>query len=200
AVLFLDLDRFKVINDTLGHRIGDLLLQEVATRLQGALEATDVLARLGGDEFAIVVRSVRSREAIEALADTLTEVVGRPYEIDGHRIRSSVSIGIAVGPLDGDNADDLLMAADLALYAVKAGGRGSYRFYQRSMNEEINDRRQTELDLREAIEKEELELHYQPIIDLQRNAITGFEALARGRPPVKGMIPPAVCIPVAQGS
>jgi diguanylate cyclase (GGDEF)-like protein len=200
AVLFLDLDRFKVINDTLGHRIGDLLLQEVAKRLQGALEATDVLARLGGDEFAIVVRSVRSREAIEALADTLTEVVGRPYEIDGHRIRSSVSIGIAVGPLDGDNADDLLMAADLALYAVKAGGRGSYRFFQRSMNEEINDRRQTELDLREAIEKEELELHYQPIIDLQRNAITGFEALARWRHPVKGMIPPAVFIPVAEDS
>jgi diguanylate cyclase (GGDEF)-like protein len=200
AVLFLDLDRFKVINDTLGHRIGDLLLQEVAKRLKGALEATDVLARLGGDEFAIVVRSVRSREAIEALADTLTELVSRPYEIDGHRIRSSVSIGIAVGPLDGDNADDLLMAADLALYAVKAGGRGSYRFYQRAMNEEINDRRQTELDLREAIEKEELELHYQPIIDLQRNAITGFEALARWRHPVKGMIPPAVFIPVAEDS
>jgi diguanylate cyclase (GGDEF)-like protein len=198
AVLFLDLDRFKVINDTLGHCIGDLLLQEVAKRLQGTLEATDVLARLGGDEFAIVVRSVRSRETIEALADTLTEVVGRPYEIDGHRIRSSVSIGIAVGPLDGDNADDLLMAADLALYAVKAGGRGSYRFYQRAMNEEINDRRQTELDLREAIEKEELELHYQPIIDLQRNAITGFEALARWRHPDKGMIPPAVFIPVAE--
>jgi predicted signal transduction protein with EAL and GGDEF domain len=143
---------------------------------------------------------VRSREAIEALADTLTEAVGQPYEIDGHRIRSSVSIGIAVGPLDGDNADDLLMAADLALYAVKSGGRGSYRFYQRSMNEEINDRRQTELDLREAIEKEELELHYQPIIDLQRNAITGFEALARWRHPVKGMIPPAVFIPVAEDS
>jgi diguanylate cyclase (GGDEF)-like protein len=200
AVLFLDLDRFKVINDTLGHRIGDLLLQDVAKRLKGALEATAVLARLGGDEFAIVVRSVRSREAIEALADTLTEVVSRPYEIDGHRIRSSVSIGIAIGPLDGDNADDLLMAADLALYAVKAGRRGCYRFYQRSMNEEINDRRQTELDLREAIEREELELHYQPIIDLQRDAITGFEALARWRHPVKGMIPPAVFIPVAEDS
>jgi diguanylate cyclase (GGDEF)-like protein len=200
AVLFLDLDRFKVINDTLGHRVGDLLLQEAAKRLKNALEATDVLARLGGDEFAIVVSSVRSRAALGALAETLTEVISQPYEIDGHRIRSSVSIGIAVGPLDGDNADDLLMAADLALYAVKADARGTYRFYEKSMNEEINDRRQVELDLREAIENEELELHYQPIIDLRRNAITGFEALARWRHPVKGMIPPAVFIPVAEDS
>jgi diguanylate cyclase (GGDEF)-like protein len=200
AVLFLDLDRFKVVNDTLGHRVGDLLLQEVAKRLGKALQAADVLARLGGDEFAIVVRSFKSRAALEALADTLTEVIGHPYEIDGHRIRSSVSIGIAIGPPDGENADDLLMAADLALYAVKAGARGTHRFYERSMNEEINERRQIELDLREAIENGELELHYQPIIDLKRNAITGFEALARWRHPVKGMIPPAVFIPAAEDS
>ncbi len=127
-------------------------------------------------------------------------MVSQPYEIDGHQILSSVSIGIAVGPHDGDNADDLLMAADLALYAVKANGRGTYRFYQKSMNEEINDRRQIEMDLREAIERNELELHYQPIIDLQRNVITGFEALARWRHPVKGMVPPAIFIPVAEDS
>ena len=127
-------------------------------------------------------------------------MVSQPYEIDGHRILSSVSIGIAVGPHDGDNADDLLKAADLALYAVKASCRGTYRFYQRSMNEEINDRRQIEMDLREAIERNELELHYQPIIDLQRNVITGFEALARWRHPVKGMVPPSIFIPVAEDS
>jgi diguanylate cyclase (GGDEF)-like protein len=198
AVLFLDLDRFKVINDTLGHRVGDLLLQEVAGRLKGALQATDVLARLGGDEFAIVATTVGSRSSVEVLASSLIEVIGQPYEIDGHRIRSSGSIGIAIGPLDGSNADDLLMAADLALYSVKANGRGTYRFYERSMNEEINERRQIEIDLREAIERHELELHYQPIIDLRRNVVTGFEALARWRHPVKGMVPPAVFIPVAE--
>jgi len=200
AVLFLDLDRFKVVNDTLGHRVGDLLLQEAANRLKEALPATDILARLGGDEFAVVVSAVESRAALEALAGRLTEVIAQPYEIDGHRIRSSVSIGIAVGPPDGNNADDLLMAADLALYAVKAGARGSHRFYERSMNEEINDRRQTEMDLREAIEHHELELHYQPIVDLRRNVVTCFEALARWRHPIKGMVPPAVFIPVAEDS
>jgi diguanylate cyclase (GGDEF)-like protein len=198
AVFFLDLDRFKVVNDTLGHRIGDLLLLEVATRLKGALQPTDILARLGGDEFAIVVTTSGSRSALESLASRLTEVISQPYEIDGHRIRSSISIGIAVGPLDGSNAEDLLMAADLALYAVKASARGTFRFYKRFMNEGINDRRQVEMDLREAIEKGELELHYQPIVDLQRNVITGFEALARWRHPTKGMVPPAVFIPVAE--
>jgi diguanylate cyclase (GGDEF)-like protein len=198
AVFFLDLDRFKVVNDTLGHRIGDLLLVEVATRLQDALRPGDVLSRLGGDEFAIVVTSANSRSMLERLATRLTEAVAQPYEIDGHRIRSSISIGIAVGPLDGGNAEDLLMAADLALYAVKASARGTFRFYQQCMNEGINDRRQVELDLREAIERNELELHYQPIIDLRYNTITGFEALARWRHAVKGMVPPAVFIPVAE--
>jgi diguanylate cyclase (GGDEF)-like protein len=198
AVLFLDLDRFKVVNDTLGHRVGDLLLQEVANRLQGALRPNDVLARLGGDEFAIVVPPVESRNALEALAGRLNAVISQPYEIDGRRIRSSISIGIAVGPPDGNNAEDLLMAADLALYAVKASARGTFGFYKRFMNEGINDRRQVEMDLREAVEKDELELHYQPIVDLQRNVITGFEALARWRHPVKGMVPPAVFIPVAE--
>src|SRR5260370_21883135 len=133
AVLFLDLDRFKVVNDTLGHRVGDLLLQEVAKRLKKALGPTDVLARLGGDEFAVVVASFESRSALEAMARCLIDAISQPYEIDSHRIRSSASIGIAVGPFDGDNADDLLVAADLALYAVKESGRGTYHFYERAM-------------------------------------------------------------------
>ncbi len=198
AVLFLDLDRFKVVNDTLGHRVGDLLLQEVATRLKGVLAHSDVLARLGGDEFAIVVTTTVSREELEGLANQLTEVISQPYEIDGHRIRSSISIGIAVGPRDGGNAEDLLVAADLALYSVKASARGTFRFYDRFMNEGINDRRQVEMDLREAIEKGELELHYQPIVDLRCDLVTGFEALARWRHPVRGMVPPAVFIPAAE--
>jgi diguanylate cyclase (GGDEF)-like protein len=200
AVMFLDLDRFKVVNDTLGHRIGDMLLQEVAKRLKGVLRGDDVLARLGGDEFAIVVRNVESRAGLEALANRLVESVIQPYEINDYRIRSSVSIGIAVGPGDGENADDLLMAADLALYAVKGTSRGTFHFYNVSMNKDINDRRQIEVDLREAIERKELELHYQPIINVRRNVVSGFEALARWRHPAKGMVPPAVFIPVAEDS
>jgi diguanylate cyclase (GGDEF)-like protein len=200
AVLFLDLDRFKVINDTLGHRIGDMLLQEVAKRLKLALRATDILARLGGDEFAIVVPSFVTRAALEVLASGLLVAVAQPYEIDGYRIRSNVSIGIAIGPQDGETVDDLLMAADLALYSVKAANRGTYKFYEMSMNKELNDRRQMEMDLREAIERNELELYYQPVLNLRRNAITGFEALARWRHPIKGMVPPALFIPVAEDS
>jgi diguanylate cyclase (GGDEF)-like protein len=200
AVMFLDLDRFKVVNDTLGHRIGDMLLQEVANRLEGLLRREDLLARLGGDEFAIVVRKVESRDELEALAERLVSSVLEPYEISGYRIRTSVSIGIAVGPEDGENADDLLMAADLALYAVKGTNRGTYQFYHVSMNKDINERRQIEVDLREAIEHNELELYYQPVINVRRNAVSGFEALARWRHPVKGMVPPAVFIPVAEDS
>jgi diguanylate cyclase (GGDEF)-like protein len=200
AVLFLDLDRFKVVNDTLGHRIGDMLLQEVAKRLKGVLRIDDLLARLGGDEFAVVVPRVETRAGLATLANRLVEAVVQPYEINDYRIRSSVSIGIAVGPEDGKNADDLLMAADLALYAVKGANRGTFRFYHSSMNKDINDRRQIELDLREAIERKELELHYQPIVNVRRNVVSGFEALARWRHPVKGMVPPAVFIPVAEDS
>jgi diguanylate cyclase (GGDEF)-like protein len=200
AVMFLDLDRFKVVNDTLGHRIGDMLLQEVAKRLEGLLRREDLLARLGGDEFAVVVRDVESRDELEALAERLVSSVLEPYDISGYRIRTSVSIGIAVGPEDGENADDLLMAADLALYAVKGTNRGTYQFYHVSMNKDINERRQIEVDLREAIEHNELELYYQPVINVRRNAVSGFEALARWRHPVKGMVPPAVFIPVAEDS
>jgi diguanylate cyclase (GGDEF)-like protein len=200
AVLFLDLDRFKVINDTLGHRLGDMLLIEVAQRLKRSLRAGDVLARLGGDEFAVVLPSFASRDSLTQVAATIVDAVASPYEIEGHSIRSAVSIGIAIAPGDGKNADELLMAADLALYAVKNGGRGTYRFFEHSMNEEINDRRQIELDLREAIEQNQLHLEYQPIIDLRRNAVSGFEALARWEHPIKGSIPPAVFIPVAEDS
>jgi diguanylate cyclase (GGDEF)-like protein len=198
AVLFLDLDRFKAVNDTLGHRIGDLLLQEVAKRLEWSLGSNSVLARLGGDEFAVIVPTFVSRAALEASTLRLAKAVSEPYELDGHRVCTNVSIGIAVGPGDGETVDDLLMAADLALYAVKAGGRGTYRFYDRSMNQELSDRRQIEMDLREAVARNELLLYYQPIINLQRNVVTGFEALARWRHPVRGMIPPSVFITVAE--
>jgi diguanylate cyclase (GGDEF)-like protein len=198
AVLFLDLDRFKVINDTLGHRIGDMLLIEVAQRLQQSLQPGDVLARLGGDEFAVVMPSFTSRASLATAARNIVELIARPYDIDGHRIRSTVSIGIAVGPTDGSNADDLLVAADLALYAVKTSGRGTYCFYEHSMNEEVNERRQIETDLREAIEQKRLRLEYQPIVDLRRNTISGFEALARWEHPTLGQISPSIFIPIAE--
>jgi diguanylate cyclase (GGDEF)-like protein len=200
AILFLDVDRFKVVNDTLGHRVGDMLLQEIAHRLKALLPAPDILARLGGDEFAIIVPNVTSLETLEELGKAIVGTVVQPYEIDGYQIRSSVSVGIAVGPRDGDNVDELLMAADLALYAVKGDSRGTYKFYNRSMNSELSDRRDIEMSLRDAIDRNELELHYQPIIDLHRNAVTGLEALARWRHPTKGWIPPAVFIPVAEDS
>jgi diguanylate cyclase (GGDEF)-like protein len=200
AILFLDVDRFKVVNDTLGHRIGDMLLQEIAHRLKALLPSSDILARLGGDEFAVIVPNVRSLEKLEEMAKDIVEAVVQPYEVDGYHIRSSVSVGIAVGPHDGDNVDELLMAADLALYAVKGDSRGTYKFYDRSMNSELSDRRDIEMSLRDALDRNELELHYQPIIDLHRNVITGLEALARWRHPTKGWIPPAVFIPVAEDS
>jgi diguanylate cyclase (GGDEF)-like protein len=200
AILFLDVDRFKVINDTLGHRVGDMLLQEVAKRLESSLPKSNILARLGGDEFAVVVPAVGSLADVEALAKQIVETIVRPYEIDGYQIRSSASIGIAIGPRDGADVDELLMAADLALYAVKAESRGGYKFYNRAMNSDLNDRRELEISLRDAIERDELELHYQPVIDLKRNVITGFEALARWCHPDKGMVPPALFIPVAEDS
>ncbi|HUI95279.1 MAG TPA: EAL domain-containing protein [Xanthobacteraceae bacterium] len=198
SVMFLDLDRFKVINDTLGHRVGDRLLQAVAKRLSSSLDPDATLARLGGDEFAVVATAVASHGEVEALARRLIEGVSQPYDIDSYRISSSVSIGIAIGPRDGRNADDLLMAADLALNAVKADGRGTYRFYHPAMNTELAERRQIEMDLREAIERNALELHYQPILNLKDNGISGFECLARWRHPTRGMVPPAVFIPIAE--
>jgi diguanylate cyclase (GGDEF)-like protein len=200
AALFLDLDRFKVVNDTLGHRIGDKLLQEVAARLRSVLPPSVALARLGGDEFAVVVPEFDSRSEIEAMARSILSAVARPYEIDGYHIRSEISVGIALGPQDGGDVDGLLVAADLALYAVKANGRGTYKFYSRSMQTELNERREIENDLRVAIERNELELHYQPIINLRRKVVVGFEALARWRHPERGMVPPNVFIPVAEDS
>ncbi|NJL08333.1 MAG: EAL domain-containing protein [Methylacidiphilales bacterium] len=198
AVMFLDLDRFKVINDTLGHRIGDLLLREVAGRLKRTVEPGVLLARLGGDEFSILVPQAASRAEIGDLARRLLDAIGPSFDIDGYKVRTGASIGIAMGPGDGRSVDDLLVAADLALYAVKAESRGTYRFYSQAMSAELNDRREIETDLRTAIERGDLELHYQPIINLQDNSVVGFEALARWRHPVKGLIPPALFIPVAE--
>ncbi len=198
GILLLDLDRFKLINDTLGHRVGDLLLQETARRLRATLRSTDVLARLGGDEFAVIVDCVKSRAALDDLASCLIKAMREPFDLAGYRVRTTVSVGVAVSPGDGHNADDLVVAADLALYAAKERNRDGYQFYDPSMTKELTDRRQIEVDLREAIERDELELYYQPIVSLHDNKVTGFEALARWNHRTKGFIPPSAFIPVAE--
>ena len=198
AVLTLDLDRFKAVNDTLGHPVGDLLLQAVAQRLKAAVRSTDVLARLGGDEFAILLPGTRSLQPPERVGQRIIQSICKPYTINAHQIHIGVSIGIARFPEDGTNADDLLVASDLALYAAKIGGRTTYRVFEKGMNENAQKRRQIELDLETALERDELDVHYQPIINLRRNEIVGFEALARWPHPVKGMISPGDFIPVAE--
>ena len=198
GILLLDLDRFKVINDTLGHNIGDLLLQETAKRLQSALRESDIVARLGGDEFGIIVEGIKSKNALEDLAGALIKSMRAPFNLNGYRVLTTVSVGVAVGPSDGEKTDDLVVAADLALYAAKEKSRDSYQFYQASMTKELTDRRHIEIELREAIERNGLELYYQPIVSLDDDKVTGFEALARWNHPIKGPIPPAAFIPIAE--
>ncbi len=198
AVLYLDLDRFKFVNDTQGHAVGDKLLLAVAERLKASLRQNDFIARLGGDEFAIVLSSSEPAERPEIVAQRLVDAIGRSYDIDSHQLLIGASIGIAIGPDNGQTGNELLIAADLALYAAKAAGRATYRFFSNEMNEGLKVRQQIETDLREAIVNEKLELHYQPIIHLQNNAIVGFEALARWRHPVNGMVPPDKFIPIAE--
>ena len=200
AVLCLDLDRFKIVNDTLGHPTGDLLLQAVAKRLKSSTRTTDILARCGGDEFAVILAGGADASISEIVARRLVDALARPYEINGHQVLISASIGIALFPQDGKNVDDIMVAADLALYTAKAQGRNAYCFFQKQMNDEVRLRRQTEMELRDAIRNSELELHYQPIIALDRDAITGFEALIRWNHPTRGMVSPADFIPIAEDS
>jgi diguanylate cyclase (GGDEF)-like protein/PAS domain S-box-containing protein len=198
AVLCLDLDHFKGVNDTLGHPIGDDLLKAVAQRLKKCLRDSDVVARLGGDEFAIVQSPVGSPTEANILATTLIEVVSRPYEVQGHEFVVGASIGIALAPNDGDAADLLLRNADMALYRAKAEGRGTAHFFEPEMDRRIQARRVLELDLRKAFANGELELFYQPLISISTNAVSGFEALLRWRHPERGMVPPAEFIPLAE--
>jgi diguanylate cyclase (GGDEF)-like protein/PAS domain S-box-containing protein len=199
TVLLLDLDRFKHVNDTLGHSAGDALLRQAAARLKALLRETDVLARLGGDEFAIIQSGETSqREAASALADRIIEIFANPFDIDGNEVNIGTSIGIALAPEHGTNPDSLLKMADMALYGAKSAGRNGYRFFDPDMGAAADARLALENELRRAIAQNELELHYQPIIDTKTRRICSAEALIRWRHPTKGLIAPDNFIPLAE--
>jgi diguanylate cyclase (GGDEF)-like protein/PAS domain S-box-containing protein len=198
AVLCLDLDYFKQVNDTLGHPVGDQLLRAVAERLQACAREVDTVARLGGDEFAIVQRDVKYPEAAAILARRIVEVVSAPYQLEGHCVTIGVSIGIALAPADGALCERLLKSADLALYRAKAEQRGVWRFFEAEMDARLQARRRLELELRDALANEQLHLVYQPIYDLERERICGFEALLRWQHPTRGLVSPSEFIPIAE--
>ncbi|HEX4329780.1 MAG TPA: PAS domain S-box protein [Burkholderiales bacterium] len=200
ALLFIDLDRFKDINDSLGHHIGDRLLVEVAERLRGAIRAADTLARQGGDEFLVLIDGLDEAGAAESVARKLVDVVGLPVRIEGRALTVSCSLGISIFPDDARTAAELMRNADLAMYSVKGGGRHGYRFYSADMNTRLTERLELENELRAALEREEFELHYQPKINLASGAVTGCEALLRWRHPRRGLILPAQFIGVAEES
>jgi diguanylate cyclase (GGDEF)-like protein len=199
AVLCLDLDHFKGINDSLGHPIGDELLKEVAVRLAGCVRKSDTVSRLGGDEFAIVqVGNESQASPAVTLASRLVEAIGAPYEIQGHQIVIGLSVGISVTPNDGCDPDQLLKNADMALYRAKADGRGTFRFFEAGMDARAQARRLLEIDLRAALLRSEFAVHYQPIQDVKADCIVGFEALVRWNHPLRGMISPLNFIPLAE--
>ncbi len=198
AVLCLDLDNFKQVNDTLGHPVGDELLCAVADRLRSCVREIDTVARLGGDEFAIIQSDIQSSEDAERLSRRLVECVGAPYEFNGQRAVIGCSVGISLAPGDGTSGEKLLKNADVALYRAKMDGRGTWRFFEPAMDAILQKRRALELDLREAIDKEEFELFYQPFYDLRLNRISGFEALLRWRHPTRGLVAPDQFIPIAE--
>ena len=198
AVLCLDLDRFKSVNDTLGHPVGDELLKVVADRLRGCTREPDTIARLGGDEFAIIMTQMQQPSDASALARRIRESITKPFQLDGHQIIVDISIGISVAPVDGMTSEQLLKNADMALYGAKGDGRGTYRYFESEMDARMKARRELEMDLRNALVNKQFELYYQPLVNLQTNEITAFEALLRWHHPDRGTISPAEFIPIAE--
>ena len=198
AVLCLDLDRFKQVNDTLGHPVGDALLSAVADRLRGCIRECDTVVRLGGDEFAIVQVSLARVEEAGILAQRVIDALSEPYDLEGHQVMISTSVGIALAPIDTSDAGELLKMADIALYRAKADGRGLFRVFERGMDTRLQARRELELDLRRAENLKQFELHYQPLIDVVSGKVCGLEALIRWRHPERGMVGPDEFIPLAE--
>ena len=198
AALLLDLDLFKNVNDTLGHAVGDKLLQAVASRLQNVVRDTDTVARMGGDEFAIVQVEIAQPAEAAALAERIIASINEPYDIAGHQVIVGTSVGIAIGPANGNDPDQLMRNADLALYRAKNSGRGVFHFFESGMDVQMRARRALENDMRAALSNGQFELHYQPVLNLVRNEIIGVEALVRWRHPERGMVSPVEFIPLAE--
>lgn len=198
AVMLIDLDRFKQVNDTLGHPAGDALLKQVAGRLVKTIGDREKISRLGGDEFQIILPDVEDREALGSIADQIIRSLSQPYSVDGCRCIIGASVGIAVSPFDGRVSEDLIRNADLALYAAKGGGRGRFRFYSSDLLQAAEDRRILEEDLRDALGGDQMEMAYQPVVDAKTNIVSGFEALMRWNHPERGMIMPSLFIPIAE--
>ncbi len=198
AVFLLDLDRFKQVNDTLGHPAGDALLKQVSQRLERVVGTVGRVGRLGGDEFQVVLAGKIAREQLAHLAERIIEQVSQPYVIEGSRVMIGASVGIALAPDDGVTSEALIRNADLALYAAKDGGRGRYHFYASDLHTDAEERRQLEEDLRDAITHGNLELYYQPVVQTATERITGFEALLRWNHPQHGFVSPAKFIPIAE--
>ncbi len=198
AVLCIDLDNFKWVNDTLGHSLGDVLLQSVAARLRPQLREQDIIARLGGDEFAILQTGVEKPEQVSDLLAGLLAAFGQPFDLEGHTVTVGASIGAALAPGDGDDPDRLLKSADMALYRAKADGKGGFRFFEPEMDARVQTRRRLEMDMRSALQAGSFEVHYQPLVNLGSGEIHALEALIRWPHPERGMIPPSEFIPIAE--
>ena len=200
GVMLLDLDHFKLVNDSMGHPAGDELLRQVADRLLDCVRKTDTVARLGGDEFAIVLTNTETLHGISRVAQRIVESLAQPFRIEGHEVHTGTSVGITIYPQDHGNADQLLRNADLALYRAKEAGRGTCQVFNDQMNRDVQARRMMEADLRRALEGDEFHLVYQPQFDIRSGEIIGAEALMRWTHPERGNIPPGVFIPVAEAT
>lgn len=200
AVLFVDTDEFKAVNDSLGHHVGDELLKSMARNIQNCLRDKEIVARLGGDEFAILAPEVRSKDEVLTLIGRVYGAVRQFHNCAGHQITIDSSIGVAMAPTDGSSSDRILQNADLAMYEAKSSGRRTHRFFEVGMEKKAKERRLLEVELRKAIDSEQIDVYYQPIVDLKHNAIVGCEALARWNHSERGFISPADFIPVAEQS
>ncbi|KRR16428.1 diguanylate cyclase [Bradyrhizobium lablabi] len=198
ALLYIDIDEFKGINDSLGHHVGDELLKAVAACLKDCIKPGDLIARLGGDEFAVIQTAIRGRADVEEFVTRVYEAIRQPYQCLGHQLSTDASIGIALAPTDGTELDQLIKHADLAMYAAKAEGRRIHRFFEPAMDARAKARLTMEQDLRQALADGGFEIYYQPLLDLASNEVTGCEALLRWRHPERGMVSPAEFIPVAE--
>ena len=199
-LLFLDMDNFKSINDTLGHEVGDGFLQHIARRLSACMRETDTVSRLGGDEFLILLPDLNQADDAAPILEKVMEQMQMPFYVDGHEIATSVSMGVTIFPEDGTSFESLLKKADMAMYKAKGDGRNTYRFFDEAMDVEAVEHQFIRNGLRRALERNEFVLHYQPQIDLASGAITGVEALIRWNHPQFGMVAPARFIPVAEES